>query len=200
MKEENSSPIWPWLLVLVNAVLVIGVVAVTGCIDLIPVDQGGTINPDGTPEDLRVSPEVNVTSTDYSGSPYSVPYHGVHDRFSAAYTGSDMSAALRDRLMEVMEEKADDLGENGTILGYCIEETYDDMDERPNRIPTYAEKCLWKGEDVWAVAFNRCNGWEDGIGHFDLFFVSIESVENLYITGCYGCNSTSAIVAEYHCR
>ncbi|MBN1390436.1 MAG: hypothetical protein JXA22_07330 [Candidatus Thermoplasmatota archaeon] len=200
MKNEESLNLWPWLLVFINAVLILGVVAATGCIDLIPVGQGGNIGPSGPPEGLRVSPEVNVTSTDYSGNPYSVPYQGVHDRFSSAYNGSDLSVALRDRLIEVMEEKADDLGENGTVLGYCIEETYDDMDAKPYRIPTYAEKCLWMGEDVWAVAFNRCNGWEGGIGHFDLFFVSIEDIENLYVTGCFGCNSTSPIVAEYHCR
>ena len=102
--------------------------------------------------------------------------------------------------MDVMEDKAEDLGENGTILSYCIEETYEDMDQRPNRIPTYAEKCLLNGEDVWAVAFNRCNGWEDGIGHFDLYFISISDIEHIYVTGCYGCNSTSPILAEYHCR
>lgn len=200
MIGEESFPGWAWLLMMVNVLLIFGLFLTVGCIDLIAPEQGGTADPGDVPEGLLVDPEVNLSTIDYMNDPYGLPYNGVHDRFSEAYTGSDLSVSLRDRLIEVMEEKAFDLGENGTVLGLCIKASYDEMDERPDRIPTYAEKCLWNEEDVWAIAFNRCNGWEDGIGHYDLFFISIQDIEDIYVTGCYGCNSTSPVVAEYHCR
>lgn len=200
MKGEENFPGWAWLFMVLNGLFIVGLLITSGCIDItkIQTPNGGNVEPD--PVDLKVMPEVNITTVDYQGDPYSLPYQGVHDRFAQAYRGSDLDVELRDELIDVMEDKAFDLNENGTILRYCIEETYEDMDQKPYRIPTYAEKCLWDGEDVWAVAFNRCNGWEDGIGHFDLYYLSIENIEDIYVTGCYGCNSTSPILASFHCR
>jgi hypothetical protein len=200
MNGEENFPGWAWLFMVLNGLFLAGLLLTAGCIDIADISKptGGSIDPE--PSDLKAMPEVNVTTVDYYGDPYSLPHQGVHNRFSAVYSGSDLDIALRNKLIDVMEDKAFNLNENGTILRYCIEETYEDMDQRPNRIPTYAEKCLWNDEDVWAVAFNRCNGWEDGIGHFDLYYISIQDIEHIYVTGCYGCNSTSPILAEYHCR
>ncbi|MGA1793975.1 MAG: hypothetical protein ACMUHM_08495 [Thermoplasmatota archaeon] len=204
IKGEESSPKRKMLLIAYSAAILTVIVLSTGCIELFYPDQGGSTDPDPDlepgPNGLLADPEVTVSSMDYSGDPYSVPYQDTHNKFSAVYNGSDLDIELRDEIMDVMKGKADDLSENGSLLVLCIESTYNDLDERPGRIPTYAEKCLWGDEDVWAIAFNRCNGWEDGIGHFDLYFVSIQDAEDIYVTGCYGCDSMSPVVAEYHCR
>jgi len=207
METERSNPPMAWLFLTVSVIIVTIFLLLSGCLEIFP-DPGNNPNPgpadkDDTDDpgkiDLRVEPEVKVTGIDYTDEPTSIPYQDVHDLFSEAYTGEDLSVELRDALVERMKEKVSDLGEDEEIFGYCIDELYDDMSARPNRIPTYAEKCTFKGEDSWAIAFNRCNGFEDGIGHFDLYYLSIETIETIYVTGCYGCNST-AVLAEYHCR
>jgi len=200
VKGEERSPKRKMMLIAMSTAILTVIVLSAGCIELFYPDQGGSTDPGTGPNGLLADPEVKVSSTDYSENPYSVPYQDTHNKFSAVYNGSDLNIALRDEIMDVMKDKADDLSENGSLLVLCIEATYNDLDERPRRIPTYAEKCLWDNENVWAIAFNRCNGWEDGIGHFDLYFVSIQDVEDIYVIGCDGCNSTSPIVAEYHCR
>jgi hypothetical protein len=140
--------------------------------------------------ELDLDPVVKVTNHDYTEDPRSVPYHDIHDKFSAKYTGSDLDIEFRDALSRRMSELADDLSFNGTLLRECVNATYDDMTVRPNRIPTYAEKCVYNGEDIWAIAFNRCNGWEDGIGHFDLYFISIATIEAGWV---HGCNATAVV-------
>ncbi|MGA1821400.1 MAG: hypothetical protein ACMUIG_02610 [Thermoplasmatota archaeon] len=141
---------------------------------------------------LELDPVVKVTNHNYTGDPRSVPYQDIHDKFSSKYTGSDVDSEFRDALSQRMSELSEDVGENGTLLRVCINATYSDLTVRPNRIPTYAEKCTYNGEDIWAIAFNRCNGWEDGIGHFDLYFVSIPVVESGWV---HGCNVTAIL----HC-
>ena len=139
---------------------------------------------------LELDPVVKATGHDYTGDPGSVPYQDIHDEFSSKYRGSDLDAEFRDALSQRMSELAEDLGENGTLLGKCVNATYEDLTVRPNRIPTYAEKCIYNGENIWAIAFNRCNGWEDGIGHFDLYFVSVPAIEAGWV---HGCNSTAVV-------
>lgn len=139
-----------------------------------------------TQSELELDPVVKATNHNYTDDPRSVPYQDIHEKFSSEYRGSDLNTDFRDALSERMSELAEDLSENGTLLRECVNATYDDLDQRPNRIPTYAEKCTYKGEDIWAIAFNRCNGWEDGIGHFDLYFVSIPTIESGWVHGCNG--------------
>ncbi|MGA1847982.1 MAG: hypothetical protein ACMUHB_01455 [Thermoplasmatota archaeon] len=207
METERSNPPMAWLFLAVNVMVVALFLLLSGCLEILP-DPGQNPNPgpgdqDDTDDtgdiDLRIEPVVKVTGIDYSDDPMAISYMDVHDQFSEAYTGEDLSVALRDALVERMKVLVSSLGEDEEIFGYCMNEIYEDMTARPNRIPTYAEKCIFKGEDSWAIAFNRCNGWEDGIGHFDLYYLSIGSIETIYVTGCYGCNST-AVLAEYHCR
>ncbi len=144
---------------------------------------------------LKLDPVVVVTGHDYSGTPNSVPYQDIHDRFAGNYTGANLSVEMRDELTDRMAELAEGLGEDGEILKLAIKETYSDLSARPYRIPTYAEKAHYNGEDIWALAFNRCNGFEDGIGHFDLFFVSIPVIEAIYVGGC----NTTAILFVTGC-
>jgi hypothetical protein len=191
-REENSSVLL-WLFAVVEGLIILGLVFSGGCLDLI--DEKESI-----PIESELEPVVKVSSIDYRTAPHTLPYEDTHRRFAENYTGANLTVELRNDLMDKMVEKAEDLGENGTILRYCIEEKYHDMDERPIRIPTYAEKCFWGTNETWAIAFNRCNGWEDGIGHYDLYFFSIEDIEHIYVTGCYGCNSTHApIIHSDHC-
>ncbi|MCK5772843.1 MAG: hypothetical protein KAH57_03570 [Thermoplasmata archaeon] len=144
---------------------------------------------------LKLDPVVVATGHDYSGTPNSVPYQDIHDRFAENYTGADLSVEMRDELTDRMAELAEGLGEDGEILKLAIKETYSDLSARPYRIPTYAEKACYNGEDIWALAFNRCNGFEDGIGHFDLFFVSIPVIDAIYVGGC----NTTAILFVTGC-
>ena len=206
LETEESSINIAWLFLAMNAVVVILFLLLSGCVDIL--DTGGTYpgpspGPGTDPPvgniTLLEDPVVLVTGYDHTEDPMAVPYNEVHNLFAQVYTGSDLSVQLRDDIVEVMMQKVEELNESSTIFDHCIEEIYDDMDERPNMIPTYAEKCIFEGEDSWAIAFNRCNGFEDGIGHFDLYFISISTIESIYVTGCYGCDTT-AILAEYHCR
>lgn len=141
-------------------------------------------------EQLKCKPKVIVTGTNYTSNPSSVPYHDVHAQFSSNYTGANLCHELRNLTMESMKEQVEKLGENSTILYESIKVTYSCWEERPYRIPCYAEKALYKSEWIWAIAFNRANGFEDRIEHFDLYFVSISTIEAQYI---HGCNSTAVI-------
>ena len=94
-----------------------------------------------------------------------------------------------------MAEKTKDLSENATILKEAIKVTYYDWEARPYRIPCYAEMARYNNDWIWAIGFNRANGFEDGLEHFDLYFVSISAIQAQYISGC---NST-AIVYQFGC-
>jgi hypothetical protein len=131
-------------------------------------------------------PVVVVTDIDYTSDPLSVPYTDVHQEFAENYSGSDLSSELRAEIIESMREKAIVVGEDPDILYECIRATYPDWDARPDRIPCYAEKCIYTNESVWAIAFNRANSFEETtLGHFDLFFVSYATYDTLYHTGCF---------------
>jgi hypothetical protein len=145
--------------------------------------------------ELKCEPEVRVTGYNYTSDPNSVPYQNVHRNFSGNYTGSDLSLELRNLTINSMLDQAGNLGENTTILYESIKVTYNDWNARPYRIPTYAEKAMYNNEWIWAIAFNRANGFEDGIGHFDLFFVSISTIQTQLSIGC---NST-AIIYQIGC-
>jgi hypothetical protein len=131
-------------------------------------------------------PVVVVTGTDYTSDPISVPYTEIHQVFAENYSGADLSAELRGEMITIMREKAIEEGEDPDILYECIRATYSVWNTRPNRIPCYAEKCIYTGEPAWAIAFNRANSFvEATLGHFDLFFVSYATYDTLYHTGCY---------------
>ena len=136
---------------------------------------------------LKCEPVVVVTGEDYTSDPLSVSYQEVHEEFAENYSGADLSIELRDEIIERMKEKAEELGEDPEILYQCIKVTYPDWTERPMRIPSYAEKCIYENESIWAIAFNRANSFEESsLGHFDLFFVASATYDTLYHTGCYG--------------
>ena len=131
-------------------------------------------------------PVVVVTDIDYTSAPLAVPYTDVHQVFAENYSGADLSVDLRDDIITEMQEKAVEIGENPDVLFECIKATYPDWNERPNRIPCYAEKCVYESEQVWAIAFNRANSFEEtSLSHFDLFFVSYATYDTLYHTGCF---------------
>jgi len=134
---------------------------------------------------LKCDPVVFVTDKNYTSDPSSVPYNEIHDKFAENYSGEDLSGELRDEIIESMREKATELGEDAEILFQCVKTTYSDWEERPKRIPCYAEKCIYENESIWAIAFNRANRFEGSLNHFDLFFVSNSTYEIVYHTGCY---------------
>jgi hypothetical protein len=142
-----------------------------------------TVDCTSTPE---CDPVVIVTNTDYTSNPDAVPFTQIHEVFAENYSGSDLSIALRDELISRMQEKADNINEDPTVLYQCIRATYGIWDERPNRIPCYAEKCIYEGQSTWAIAFNRVNSFDETAAeHFDLYFVSYSSYDTLYHTGCF---------------
>jgi hypothetical protein len=131
-------------------------------------------------------PVVVVTDTDYTSDPDAVPYTDIHDEFAEHYSGADLSIELRDEMIRSIQEQAFELGENAATLYHCIKVTYTDWDERPRKIPCYAEKCIYEDTAVWAFAFNRANSFEESsLEHFDLFFVTISTHEIVYQTGCF---------------
>jgi hypothetical protein len=147
--------------------------------------------------ELKCEPVVVVTGLNYSLDPKSVPYGESHSNFSQNYTGIDLSIELRDAIIQNMTEKAKDLGENSTILFEAIKVIYNNSwDKRPAKIPCYAEKAVYKNESVWIIAFNRANSFEGGIGHFDIYFVSVPIIEAQYISG----SNSTAIVHHFGCR
>jgi hypothetical protein len=136
--------------------------------------------------ELECEPVVVVTDIDYTSDPLSVPYTDVHQVFAENYSGADLSLELRAEIIESMREKAIGVGEDPDILYECIRATYPDWNTRPDRIPCYAEKCVYTNESIWAIAFNRANSFEEAtLGHFDLFFVSYATYDTLYHTGCF---------------
>ena len=139
-----------------------------------------------TSVDLKCDPVVVVTDNDYTPDPSSVPYNEIHDEFAENYSGEDLSGELREEIIESMREKTTELGEDAEILYQCVKTTYSDWEERPKRIPCYAEKCIYENESIWAIAFNRANSFnESSLNHFDLVFVSNSTYEIVYHTGCY---------------
>ena len=137
--------------------------------------------------ELLCEPVVVVSNIDYVGQEYDLPYGEIHDEFAVTYSGADLSVSLRNDLIEVMENKADSLGEDPDVLYECVKATYEDWSERPDRIPCYAEKCLYDNEPVWAIAFNRANGFESQtLEHIDFFYMSCSRYDILYYGGCYG--------------
>jgi hypothetical protein len=147
------------------------------------------------PTPLKCEPEVKVTGFNYTSDPTSVPYQNVHRNFSGNYTGSNLSQKLRNLTINSMLKQAGNLGENTTILYESIKVNYYNWDARPYMIPCYAEKAMYKNEWIWALAFNRANGFEDGLGHIDIFFVSISTIQTQLSIGC---NST-AIIYQFGC-
>lgn len=140
----------------------------------------------GCASELECEPVVVSTDIDYTLDPLSVPYEEIHEIFAETYTGEDLSVALRDDIIDRMCQFAEDIGEDPQTLRECISATYADWNERPNRIPCYAEKCIYLGQAIWAVAFNRANSFdESSLSHLDLYFVSCSTHEVLYSTGCY---------------
>ncbi|UCG29421.1 MAG: hypothetical protein JSV53_07830 [candidate division WOR-3 bacterium] len=136
-----------------------------------------------TPE---CDPVVIVSNTDYTSAPETVPFNEIHSVFAENYSGADLSIALRDELVSRMQEKAENIGEDAAVLYQCIRATYTEWNERPYRIPCYAEKCMYQDQSAWAIAFNRANSFEEtSLEHFDLFFVSYFSYDTLYHTGCF---------------
>ncbi|UCG91732.1 MAG: hypothetical protein JSV97_11765 [candidate division WOR-3 bacterium] len=136
---------------------------------------------------VKCEPVVVVTGEDYTSDPLAVPYQDTHEEFAENYSGEDLSIELRDEIIERMREKAGEIGEDPEVLYQCIKATYSDWDERPMRIPSYAEKCVYQDESIWAIAFNRANSFEESsLEHFDLFFVASATYDTLYHTGCYG--------------
>ena len=139
---------------------------------------------------LKCEPTVVVTGINYSSNPNDVPYNKAHTRFKENYTADDLSIELRNTIVQNMAVQAELLRENSSILYEAIKVTYDDWEERPFMIPCYAEKALYLDEPVWIIAFNRCNGFIGDIGHFDIFYVSIQTLETQWYTGC---NSSSVV-------
>jgi hypothetical protein len=140
----------------------------------------------GCSSELLCDPVVVVSNTDYVGNEYDLPYEDIHAEFAENYAGKDLCVDLRNDLLAVMERKADSLGEDPDIFHECIKATYEDWDARPNRIPCYAEKCLYNSQSVWAIAFNRANNFEEEtLGHFDLFYMSCSNYDVLYYGGCF---------------
>ena len=136
---------------------------------------------------IIIEPVVVISNVDYLGQEYDLPYNDIHDEFSTAYSGADLCVGLRNDLIEVMVNKADSLGEDPDILYEGIKATYEDWTERPDRIPCYAEKCLYDNEPVWAIAFNRANGFEsETLEHIDFFYMSCSNYDILYYGGCLG--------------
>jgi hypothetical protein len=132
-------------------------------------------------------PVVVFTNTDYTYRPTCVPYTSTHEIFAQVYSGADLSIGLRNELIDRMRDKAESINEDPDVLYQCIKCTYPDWNARPNRIPCYAEKCRYQLQDIWAIAFNRANSFEEEtLSHFDLFFVSCATYDTLYHTGCFG--------------
>lgn len=155
---------------IVGEVVMILIIIVSGCTSVV----------------LKCDPVVIVTDKNYTSDPSSVPYNEIHDEFAENYSGEDLCSELRDDIIESMREKATELGEDAEILYQCVKTTYSDWEERPKRIPCYAEKCIYENESIWAIAFNRANSFNGlPLSHFDLFFVSNSTYEIVYHTGCY---------------
>jgi len=175
---------------LVTVTIIMAGAILSGCIDEDKIINGSTII-------LKCEPIVVVTDINYSSDPDAIPYYGIHNGFSENYSGSDLSIELRDRVIQHMVEKADELGENSSILYEAIKITYySDWETRPIRIPCYAEKAVYNGESIWAIAFNRANGFgESSLGHFNLYFVSISTLEAQWFAGC----NATAIVYWFGC-
>jgi hypothetical protein len=134
--------------------------------------------------EILCEPVVVVSSTDYFGDEHNLPYGDIHDEFAETYSGKDLSVSLRNDILEVMETKADSLGEDPDILYECAKATCEDWSARPTHIPCYAEKCLYNDEPVWAIAFNGAYDYkEETLGHLLFFYVSCSSYEVLYYDG-----------------
>lgn len=135
--------------------------------------------------ELLCEPVVVSTGADHTSDPQDLPFWGIHTEFAENYSGHDLSISLRHDVIQNMEDKADSLGEDAEILYDCVRATYEDWTIRPHRIPCYAEKCSYENVEVWAIAFNRANSFdEENLSHVDVFFMSCSSQEVLYYFGC----------------
>jgi len=126
----------------------------------------------------EADPEVVVSEEDYAENPTSLPFQEAHGEIADAYSGNDLSIELRDELIEKMKTQAEELGEDPEVLFEAIKTIYNESWERkPGMIPSYAEKCYYDVEAVWAIVFNRANVPDGDLGHYNGYFVSIERLE-----------------------
>jgi len=144
-----------------GVILILSLVIFSGCID-----------------DEKAEPEVVVSEKDYVDDPTSLPWRDAHEKISNAYSGSDLSIELRDSLIDKMKNQAEELGEDPEVLFEVIKTIYNESwDEEPMMIPSYAERCYFDEEEVWAVVFNRANVPDGCLSHYNGYFVSIERLE-----------------------
>ena len=173
---------------LIATLIIMGVI-LTGCID-----DNNQEKSQNTETYMKCEPIVSITGTNYTSFENPVPYEEIHRKIAENYSGNNLSIELRDLYVQHILNKADDFEENSTILFEAIKLAYYDWDERPNKIPCYVEKAVYKNESVWVIAFNRANGFDEGsLGHYELYFVSISTIETQYQTGC---NSTAFLYWE----
>lgn len=117
--------------------------------------------------EAETNTEVVVSEKDYAEDPDSLPWRDAHKNVSNEYSGSDLSEELRNELMEDMKKQTEELGEDPEILFKAIKTIYNNSWERkPNMIPSYAEKCYFDGEEVWAIVFNRANSPDGDLSHY----------------------------------
>lgn len=136
-------------------------------------------------EETPPEPVVVVSGIDYYTNPLNVPYHDAHNAFADYYTGSDLCLELRAEIIEKMSARAESLYQNSDVLQDCIKAIYSDWSARPNRIPCYAERCLYDKFDVWAIAYNRANSFdEESVSHWDLVFVDCNTHLIVLWLGC----------------
>ena len=64
-------------------------------------------------------------------------------------------------------------------------------------IPCYAELAVYNDTEVWALAFNRANSFEEtSLRHFEVYFVSIPYLEANLISAC----NSSAVLYWWGCH
>jgi hypothetical protein len=168
--------------------LIISGVVLTGCIEDDKQNNNQIAN-----VYLKCEPIVVISGTNYSSAQNYVPYEEIHKKIAENYSGKNLSLELRNLFIQNILNKTNELGENSTILFEAIKITYYNWSERPNKVPCYAEKAFYNNESVWVLAFNRANGFDDGLGHYELYFISIPTITIQYQTGC---NSTAIVYWE----
>jgi hypothetical protein len=136
--------------------------------------------------ELECEPVVVMTSNNYTAEEHLLPFEDIHGEFAEYYATKDLSVDLRQRIIQKMQDIAEELGEEPAVLYQCIKITYEDWLARPMRIPCYAEKCQFEEQSVWAIAFNRVNSFDESNPvHFDIFFVSCSTYTILFSDGCF---------------
>ncbi|MGA1793452.1 MAG: hypothetical protein ACMUHM_05835 [Thermoplasmatota archaeon] len=159
--------------------------------------------------EVTVDPVVVSSGAVYNMSTvHDIDWRDIHHSFERNYSRT-ATAELQLKIITIMLQKAEDIGEDPQELNDCLYSIAHIKDNADWNIPCYAERAYFqfyetpdgfkadekyvmehpeidfgqiRNETCWIIVFNvRAKG---DMGHIDIYWISTETNERLYYEGC----------------